>query len=437
MRILASTLAALLAFPALAQTVVFKNVNVISMTSPKVAEKQTVIVTDGKIGSILGEGAMVKLPEGATVIDGTGKYLMPGLAEMHGHLPPPNAPAGLLSDVLELYLANGITTLRVMLGHPGQLNIRDWMKEGKVVAPNLYLAGPSFNGQSINSPQEAIDKVIEEKKEGWDLLKVHPGLTLEEYDAMAKTAKKEGMRFVGHVPESVGLMHAIEMGQETLDHMDGYIEYLNGDKGPVDEKKLAAVVKKSKAAGVWIVPTSALWAVLYNGTPLETLKSYDELKYVPQNAVDTWAKMYEERTKQVPAEVSKNIMANRTRILRALHEGGVKILMGTDAPQQFTVPGFSLHRELLFMREAGMSNYEILKSGTVNAGQYFAKQDSFGTIEPGKRADLLLLNANPLEDITNVDKIEGVMVLGRWHSRADLDARLADIAKKYKRKPAA
>lgn len=433
MRILATALAAALAFPSLAQTVVFKNVNVISMTSPKVAEKQTVIVTDGKIGSILGAGAMVKLPESATVVDASGKWLMPGLAEMHGHIPPPNAPNGLLSDVLALYLANGITTVRGMLGHDGQLNLRQWAKEGKIVSPNLYVAGPSFNGQSVNSPQEAIDKVIAQKKEGWDLLKVHPGLTLAEYDAMAKTAKKEGMRFAGHVPEEVGLLHAIEMGHETFDHMDGYSEYLGADKGPIDEKKLASIVKKSKAAGVWIVPTSALWAVIFNATPLETLQKYDELKYVPPQAVDSWSRMYNDRAKQIPAATSKWLIPNRTKILKALHEGGVKILMGTDAPQQFSVPGFSLHRELLFMREAGMSNFEILKSGTVNVGQYFAKQDSFGTIESGKRADLLLLNGNPLDDITNVDKIEGVMVNGRWFSRKDLDARLAEIAAKYKR----
>lgn len=433
MRTLFTLLATLLTFSVFAQTVVFRDVNVISMTSPNVAARQTVVVSDGKIGSILKQGAMVKLPAGATIVDGSGKYLIPGLADMHAHLPPPKAPSGLLGDVLALYLANGVTTVRSMLGHDGQLNLREMAKKSEIMSPNLYIAGPPFNPDSIHSPQEAIDKVRAQKKEGWDFIKVYPGLTLEEYDAMAKTAKQEGMRFVGHVPEAVGLLHAIDMGQETLDHMDGYIEYLNGDKGPVDEKKLASVVRKSKAAGLWIVPTSALWAVMFNGTPLETLNAYRELKYVPQNAVATWAKMYESRTKTIPAAVSKNVVANRSRILRALHEGGVKILMGTDSPQQFSVPGFSSHRELLFMRDAGMSPYEILKSGTVNVGQYFAKKDSFGTIESGKRADLVLLNANPLTDIRNVEKIEGVMVRGRWFSRKDLDERLAKIEEKYKR----
>jgi imidazolonepropionase-like amidohydrolase len=432
MRVLTSLFALALALPSLAQTVVFRDVNVISMTSPKV-EKKTVVVSDGKIGSILNAGAMVKLPEGATVIDGSGKYLIPGLAEMHGHIPPSGGPPGLLADVLTMYLANGITTVRGMLGHPQQLTLRENAKKDLVFSPNLYLAGPAFNDQNIASPKQAADKVREQKDEGWDLVKVHEGLTMEEYDAMAKTAKEVGMRFGGHVPDAVGLVHAIEMGQETFDHMDGYIEYLEGDKGPVNEKKLAAIVKKSKAAGVWIVPTSALWAVLYNGIPLETLKAYSELKYVPEGAVATWVKLYEGRAKDTSAAASKNVLANRKRILKALHQGGVKILMGTDSPQQFSLPGFSVQRELQFMRDAGMSPYEILKSGTVNPGQYFAKQDSFGTIETGKRADLVLLKANPLTDIRNVSKIEGVMVRGKWFSRTDLDERLFKIEEKYVR----
>ena len=423
MRLIAALLAAALGLPALAETTVFRNVNVISMTSPKVLAKQTVVVTDGRITQV---AKSPKFPKDATVVDGTGKYLMPGLAEMHGHVPPMNAPNNQTADVLFLYVANGITTVRGMLGHPGQLALREQANTSKIVAPTLYLAGPSFNGNSVNSVQEAIDKVRAQKKEGWDLLKVHPGLTRDEYDAMARTAAEEKIRFGGHVPADVGLLRAIEMGQETFDHIDGYVEQLAGDKGPVDEKALADLVKRSKDAGVWIVPTSALWEVLFNAIPLETLTAYPELKYAPKGAVDAWVKAYNGR--QVPPEVSKNVIRNRVTILRALHQGGVKILMGTDAPQQFSVPGFSLHRELLRMRDAGMSNYEILKSGTVNVGEYFKASDSFGTIEPGKRADLVLLEANPLEAIANVSKIAGVMVRGKWLSRADLDAGLKRIA---------
>lgn len=431
MRTLALTLSALLALPALAQTYVFQDANVVSMTSQKVTEKQNVVVQDGKITAIQKSDAPI--PEGATVIPASGKYLIPGLAEMHGHIPPPNSPKGLLDDVLFLYLANGITTVRGMLGHDGQLNIREWQKKGEVLAPNLYLAGPSFNDKTINSPQEAIDRVKAQKKEGWDLIKIHPGLTREEYDAVAKTAKAEGIRFAGHVPESVGLLHAIEVGHETFDHMDGYLEYLGGDKGPVDDKKLAEVVKLSKKANVWIVPTSALWEVLFNAIPLDTLRGYDELRYVPQGAVNTWSKMYEGRAANLDPKMVKTFVDNRTKVLRALHQGGVKILMGTDAPQQFSVPGFSLHRELLRMTAAGMTPYEVLKSGTVNVGEYFAKQDSFGTIEVGKRADLVVLDANPLTDVANLEKIDSVMVRGRWLSRTALDERLDQIELKYQR----
>jgi len=431
MRPLRSLLTLLLSLPLCAQTVVFRNVNVLCMTSPKIAAKQNVIVRDGKIESV--STALAKLPEGTVVIDGSGKYLIPGLAEMHGHIPPPNAPPGVINDVLFEYLANGITTVRGMLGHPGQLDLRDRAKKGELVSPNLYLAGPAFIGPAISSPQEAAEKVKAQKAEGWDLLKVHEGLTVDEYDSMANTARNEGMRFGGHVPDEVGLLHAIKMGQETFDHMDGYIEALDGAKGPVDEKKLGEIVKRSKEAGIWIVPTSALWEVLYCTTPLETLKSYPELKYVPAQSVENWAKMYTDRQSKSSREEAKNVVANRARILRALYKGGVKILMGTDAPQQFSIPGFSLHRELLMMRDAGMTPYDILASGTVNVGKYFAKQDAFGTIEPGKRADLVLLGANPLTDIANVAKIQGVMVRGKWMSRADLDAGLEKIAAKYKR----
>lgn len=432
MRKLLLTLLLMIAVPLAAETVVFRNVNVVPMTSNKVLAKQTVVVEGDRIVSV---SANAKVPEGAKVVDGTGKYLIPGLAEMHGHVPPVNAQGGMTEDVLFLYVANGITTVRGMLGHPGQLELREKAKRGDVVSPNLYLAGPSFNGQTVNSVQEAIDRVRTQKKEGWDLLKVHPGLTREEYDAMAKTAAEEKMRFGGHVPAEVGLLRALDAGQETFDHIDGYAEYLEADKGPVDAKKLADVVEKTKAAKAWIVPTSALWEVLFGTIPLDKLTSYAELRYVPPQAVTQWIRAYNDRVQQTPREAANNVIANRTRILRALHEAGVKILMGTDAPQQFSVPGFSLHRELERMRDAGMTPYDILVSGTRNVGEYFAKQDSFGTIEPGKRADLVLVDADPLKDIANLQKISGVMVRGRWMDRNAIVDGLEKIAKKHKPVP--
>jgi imidazolonepropionase-like amidohydrolase len=426
MRKLTVLLALALALPGFAGTTVFRNVNVIPMTSDKVIPRQTVVVTDGKIQSV---GVMAKVPEGAKVVDGSGKYLIPGLAEMHGHIPPPQAPLGMINDVLFMYLANGITTVRGMLGHDGQLVLREKTEKGEVLSPNLYLAGPAFSGQAVKEADVA-KLVAEQKQAGWDLLKVHEGLTLEQYDKMAAAAQEHEIRFGGHVPESVTVAHAIEKGQETFDHIDGYVEYVSNEKGEIDPAKLAEIVEKSKKANVWIVPTSALWEILLNVTPLDTLRKYDELKYVPSKSVDTWTKMYNDRAQQLPAAKAKQIVDNRARILRALHEGGVKILMGTDAPQQFSIPGFSLHRELVKMREAGMSPYEILKSGTVNVGEYFANEDDFGTIEPGKRADLVLLDANPLEKVENLSKIRGVMVNGHWLDRAEIDEKLADIAKR-------
>lgn len=407
----------------------FVNVNVVPMDREHVVESQTVIVRNGRIAEI-GPANKVKVPDGATRVDGAGKYLMPGLAEMHGHIPPPNAPKAYTESVLFLYAANGITTVRGMLGAPNQLELRDRANRGEIVSPTLYLAGPSFNGNSVNSPEQAASMVRSQKQEGWDLLKVHPGLTRDEYDAMAKTAKEVGIRFAGHVPAEVGLIHALEMGQETIDHVDGYIESLNGDAGSLDEAKLVDVVRRTKTAGAWIVPTMVLWETLIGYTDLNTLAAMPELKYAPPQQVEQWKTAHQNRLNQPNFDRKKAelIATNRMRILKSLHDGGVRILLGTDAPQQFSVPGFSIHREMAFMVKCGFTPYQVIQSGAKNVGDYFKGKDDFGTVEVGKRADLILVQGNPLKDVANIAKSAGVMVRGRWMPEAEIRGKLDEIA---------
>ena len=414
----------------------FVGVNVIPMDSERVLTDQIVIGEDGLIAS-LGPTGATPLPAAAIDIDGRGRFLIPGLAEMHGHIPPPDAPAFHVESVLFLYVANGVTTVRGMLGYPGQLDLKTRAARGEIVAPNLYLAGPSFSGQSIGSAEQADARAREQAAEGWDLLKVHPGLTVEEYDAMARAAAQTGMRFGGHVPEDVGLRHAIEMGQETFDHIDGYEAELHTFEGPLDEGYLGEIVALSREAGVWVVPTQVLWETLYGTADLDSLRNLPELRYAPPAQVQQWISTHEGRLAEPDFDLdeSRRLIAARMRILEALHDGGVKILMGTDAPQQFSVPGFSLHREVKRMVQAGMSPFEVLVTGTRNVGEYFANEDDFGTVAVGKRADLVLLSADPLQDIGNVDTIEGVMVAGRWLPRAEIDRRLQEIAAGYAGQP--
>jgi imidazolonepropionase-like amidohydrolase len=419
--------------PSSAQDLAFVGVNVVPMDRNRTLNNQTVIVQDGRIAQV-GPAGSTRVPDGTLRLEGRGKYLMPGLGEMHGHIPSTLEPREFTEAVLFLYVANGVTTVRGMQGSPGQLDLREGAKRGELLAPNLYLAGPGFSGKTIKSAEEAIQKVQQQKAEGWDLLKVLPGLTRDQYDAMARTAKEVGISFAGHVPADVGLLHAIQSGQETFDHLDGYIEYLQGEKGAVTEVKFQEIAKLTREAGAWVVPTMALWETLRGTADLDTLRAFPELKYMPPQQIQQWRSAQENLLKNLDfkPDVARNVIQNRMRLLKVLNDGGVKILLGSDAPQRFSVPGFSIHREMKRMADAGMKPYDILRSGTYNVGLYLKEKDNFGTIEVGKRADLILLNANPLEDISNIARRSGVMVRGRWLSEREIQMRLGQIAASHR-----
>lgn len=410
------------------EAVAFVDVDVVPMDRERVLEGHTVVVRGDRIVEVAPAG-LVPVPEDAVRVDGSGRYLIPGLTEMHAHVPPPDA-GDHLEEALFLWVANGVTTVRGMLGEPGHLDLRERVHGGEILGPSMYLAGPPLSGNTVASPDDAARKVRELEREGWDFVKVLPGLTRDEYDAMARTAREVGLPFIGHVPRDVGLLRALAAGQATIDHLDGYLRHLDGGAGPLDEDALADVVRRTREAGARVVPTMALWEVLVGALDLETVTAYPELRYMPPDVVARWTEGHHRRLADpdFDPERARRIVANRTRVLEALHEGGVPVLLGTDSPQVFSVPGFSLRRELRRMAEAGMTPYEILAAGTRNAGAYLSDTDGFGTVAPGQRADLVLLEANPLDDALRVTRPAGVMVRGHWLDGDRIRTRLEEIA---------
>ncbi|MCH7806018.1 MAG: amidohydrolase family protein [Proteobacteria bacterium] len=370
--------------------------------------------------------------EGQTIIDGTGKYLIPGLAEMHGHIPNATRIDQNLEDLLFLYVSQGVTTVRGMLGAPGQFELRDKINSGEVLGPTLYLGGPSFNGNSVSSPNQARRMVRSQVEEGWDFLKIHPGMTLAEYDAMADEAARLGIPWGGHVPEDVGLARALEAGQRTIDHLDGFDIFVNGVTRPLDQARLDQAVELMLDAGAYVVPTNHLWETLLGLPEKADLEAMDELKYLTPAARRQNRSRYSGQSTGRDLVEARHNAANRRQILESLSGAGAGILLGSDAPQLYSVPGFSLMREMEAMAEAGMSPEAILRSGTATAGEFFSNKDRFGMIAPGHRADLILLDENPLEDISNMRSIAGVMVRGIWLSREEIEARLAGIEERNK-----
>jgi len=410
----------------------FTHVNVITMLDDKIREDQTVLVSGDRIYSV---GPNIEIPEKTIVINARGKYLIPGLAEMHGHTPIPGGDASsqFVKDMMFLYIANGVTTVRGMLGAPGQLDLKKQIEDGDLIGPTLYLAGPSFSGGSITSEAQAISRVEKQVAEGWDLIKVHPGLTRPQYDAMATTAHRLGIRFGGHVPEDVGLVHAIKMGQHTFDHIDGYLQQLDFPDKQVNEAAMQSLVALSRDARVWIVPTLVLWNHVIGLGDAEEKRNWAENVYWPKPQVDRWYQSMKQRGGRGSLAEKRAYSTARSQLLLALYEGGVGILMGTDSPQIFSVPGFSIHREMAAMEDAGMSRYAVLASGTRNVADYLQGSHSLGVIAPGHQADLILTEDNPLVDLSTISALSGVMVRGHWIPSSEINSKLKSIRDRMSR----
>lgn len=434
----ACVLAALiLVSPVLAQTTAIINVNVVSMTSDRIAPAQTVLVENGRI-SVIGPVDKTPLPKDIEIVDGTDRFLMPGLAEMHAHVPDVSSQE--LGRVMTLFAANGVTTIRGMLGRPSHLQLRDDLLQGKVFGPRLITSGPSLNGDSVRSASSGARQVQEQFAAGYDFIKIHPGLDADEFGAIADTANELGIPFAGHVPTAVGLNNALASGMATIDHLDGYLAALmpadsdasGGYGGFFDvlladqlaEERIAELATRTAAAGTWNVPTESLFEHRVSAVSAGELGSLPEMRYMPRSTVQQWAaaKQRVENERGFDREVAQQAIRIRRMLIKALQDAGAGLLLGSDAPQVFNVPGFSVHHELRFMVESGLTPFEAISTGTTAVADFLGSNT--GSIEVGRDADLVLLDSNPLADITNTRRVHGVMLHGRWYSSTELKERL-------------
>jgi imidazolonepropionase-like amidohydrolase len=429
-------------------------VNVIPMSADTVIRNATVLVHNGRIAAI-GPAGSVRVPAGVRTIDGSGKYLIPGLADMHAHLYSDGEVADSLARYeLGVFLANGITTTRLMIGTPEHFPLRRAIESGEILGPQLWIASPELSGRPadhahvVTTPEAATAAVKAVADSGYDFIKITNFITLPVYAAILAEAKKRGIRVDGHVDPQVGLAHAFASGQAGIHHLDSYFEAVLSDTAPsresvtqvghfrlrnwvsmdyIDEKKVAAIGGATARAGIWSTPTLTLFDHAFAIHESDSaIRSRPDWKLMPPGMRSLYLRGRTQYWNPANEEIRTAVRRQRyvevrNRIVKAIVDSGGKIMAGSDAPDWFMSPGWTLHRELKMFIEAGLTPFQALQAATVNPAEFLNASAEWGTLERGKRADLVLLSGNPLEDISNTTRIEGVSVGGKWMARDELD----------------
>lgn len=430
---------------------VINNVTVVDVRTGALLTDQTVILERNHIASV-GPSKSAKHPRNAQSVNGHGCYLIPGLWDMHVHLVFGDWFPGARDITLPMLIANGVTDVRDM---GSELDVvQDWRNEieaGSLLGPRIFTSGPMLDGPkprfpsslAITTPEDGRRAVGELKRRGADFIKLQSLIPREAVFAIADEAKKQDIAFEGHVPDAVKASEMSEAGMKSFEHLIGIFEGSSPNeedflKGGKTEKKFLVTHDPARAAALarllaknqtWQCPTM-VWERGGNLMDATDFAKDGRARYAPAGWKNiTWKRFTDEILQGYGADdlaTRKKFIDKELEVVQLMHKAGVPFLAGTDTPPGvYIFPGFSLHEELQRFVAAGFTPLEALQTATLNPARFWGMEEQIGTIEKGKLADLVLLNANPLEDISNTQKIAAVFVNGHYYSGKDLDKMLA------------
>jgi imidazolonepropionase-like amidohydrolase len=361
--------------------------SVVPMDTDRVLRDHTVLVVGDRIAAVGPDGSVV-LPSGTPVVDVDGAYVTPGLIDMHVHV---------RRSELDDYVRAGITSVRNMWGYQALPAVIDDIAAGRSLGPTIYSASPGLDAspgvwpetQFVDDPSQAEAVVAAQVAAGWRFLKLYNSLSRASYDAIVAAARGHGVRFLGHVPFAVSIGHALDSGQSSIEHLGGYDDALTRTSQPrsvlawldIDADGIAPLAAHTAAAGTWNCPTSAIYALLA-GTQ--------------------------------SADRQARIRQNRGAMIRGLRDAGARLLAGSDSGIDVTAAGTSLHDELDELVAAGLSSYEAVRAATSGGAEFLEEGAEIGTVAAGRRADLLVVSGNPLEDVAALRDLEAVILRGAW-----------------------
>jgi imidazolonepropionase-like amidohydrolase len=412
-------------------------VNVIPMTvNQRILPDQTVVVRNGRIASIAPRG-QTAVPPSAVRVDAAGQYLMPALADMHVHLEHFDDPA-----YLQLFLVYGVTFVRSMDGRPQILEWKRAASDGSLPSPLIHTAGPVLDGdpparsdnRAVGNRDEARRAVAEQAGAGYDFIKIYTHLSPDVYGAIVEAARAEGLPVAGHVPRGVAFRDLLADRVASIEHVGDFAAALRveGSELPdraqalgrrlafeMDSTRLAALARELAGSDTWIVPTTfESDRAVANPATLERWLADPAVSAVDRGIVEYYWRRSVLRAAEGLDQQGWSLVergrANRLSVVGQFHRAGVKLLVGTDTPLPFVVPGASAHEELANFVAAGLSPEQALAAATREAARFVGQESHWGTVEPGKRADLLLLEADPLADIGATRRIVGLVAQGRW-----------------------